>query len=869
VFAFGIIYCMIRIIKENLGVKLFLLLAAVVVLAVLPLTYSSLRTLSNYGERALEIHRDQITSQTLASLQIIAREKAAHYQNHFDRIAASAALLGSQAAAIYSNLPLYAGTPYSEVDLIASPSTGNFVNDPLAPVTTVYWGGSSLAPAVREELLALSHLTPLLKRALKENPEVLASHSITVSGIGLYCAEQEKYRKAAAEIPSPSVFDLRDGEPMTIFANTTHGVEDVRWTEVYKDDVIDGFMLTASAPVYDNIGRFRAITGIDVPLADVVDDVLVTDGHEEEKWLLFSFLLDSNGKIVAFPEKYFKLFGIEHNPSTYQYSDDRLNILLGHSKSLEVQNLSATLLEKTEQQQKIVLGGENYYVVTSKMPQQQWIFGVAARERDMLETVRAGRSELGQTIRKLALRGVIFSLATITIAIVSIFLLLKHLITPLRKLSRATEQVAAGNFDVHCPVTTADEPGILATSFNSMVAQLRSAKEQQQLYSDSLEREVAQRNRQVIRQKRELEKTVTRLENEIERSKIVSEALNLSRQKYHDTIESSMAGVYIIEDFRISYVNSSFAEKIFNSSKETLLGTNPLDLVVPGDRSRVRENIRLRQQGVIIPPHVIQCLRPDGTTFYGEVWSKITTWKDKEVVVGTITDVTGLRQKEQKLEEQGKKLQDSLKEKEVLLREIHHRTKNNMLIIISMLELQRQELEEEEQRNIFKEMENRIRSMALVHEKLYTSDNLSRIDMGGYLRDVARSLLSSMVIDGRITLDLQAEPISIDIDHAVPIGLVANEIITNAIRHAFPQGRKGTITISLKHCDNKHLHLTLADDGIGLPEDVDILATSSFGTGIIIAGLVKMQLKGEITVEREAGTTYHIRFLDPILHKRL
>ncbi len=708
---------MIRIIKENLGVKLFLLLTAVVILAVAPITCSSLHTLSGYGDRALEIHSDHITSQTRSSLRIIAREKAAHYQNHFDRIAASAAMLGSQATAIYSNIGLYAEKPLHGNDLFISPITGNFINDLSAPVTTIYWGDPQISPVVDEELRALSHLTPLFTRVLKENPEVLASHSITASGIGLYCTVREHYKKAAAEIPPPSVFDLRQGEPMTIFSAGADRLEDVRWTSVYKDDVIDGFMLTASAPVYDDSGQFRAIAGIDVPLADVVDDILTADSPEDEKWLLFSFLLDSDGRIIAFPEKFFKLFGIEHNPSEYQYSSDRLDILLGHSKSREVRNLTTALLEKNEHQQKTALEGENYYVITSRMPKHQWIFGVVARESDMLESVTAGRGQLDQTIRNLAIHSVGFSLATIAIALVVIFLLLRFLITPLRRLSLATEQVAAGNLDVQCPVTTGDEPGILAASFNSMVIQLRTAKQQQQLYSDSLENQVAQRNEQVIRQKRELE--------------------------------------------------------------------------------------------------------------------------------------------------------NSLKEKEVLLREIHHRTKNNMLIIISMLELQRQELHEEQQRTIFKEMENRIRSMALVHEKLYTAGNLTRIDMGSYLNDVARSLLSSMVIDGRIALDLQAEPISIDIDHAVPIGLVANEIITNAIIHAFPQGRQGTITIALKRCQNNYLHLTLADDGIGLPKDVDILATSSFGTGIIIAGLVKMQLKGEITVERHKGTTYHIRFLDPILHKRL
>ncbi len=736
---------MLRIIKESLGVKLFVLLTAVVVMAVVPLTYSALHSLIDYGDQALELHSDHITSQTLSSLQRITREKAALHQKHFDQIASSAAMLGSQAAAIYNNLQLYAGNPLYHDHLLPSPLTGNFISDLAAPVTTIYWGGSQISPDIREELRAISHMAPLFERALKDNPEALASHTITASGIGKYCTTREKYKKASLKIPSPSVFDLRDGEPMTIFSHAEDRTGDVRWTDIYKDDVIEGFMLTASAPVYDNKDRFRGITGIDVPLSAVIDDILTTDSHQEDNRPLFSFLLGANSKIIAFPQKYYRLFGIEPDSSEYLYSSDRLNLFLDDSINANVRKLAGIVISSLEHQQKIMLDGENYYVVTSKMQKQGWIFGVVVRESEMLQTVNSGRRELGQSIRTMAVKSVIFSLVTLGIAIAIIFLLLTHLINPLRKLSQATEQVAAGNFEVQCPVTTKDEPGVLATSFNSMVMQLRAAQKQQQMYSNYLEKEVAKRNEQVNHQKLELEKTVIRLQDEIEQRQIVSE----------------------------------------------------------------------------------------------------------------------------KLQEQGEELQKSLQEKEVLLREIHHRIKNNMLIIISMLALQRQDIEQEKQREIFREMENRIRSMALVHEKLYSSNSISQIDTGSYLHDIAKSLLSSMVIDGRITLDVQTEPIAIDIDHAVPIGLVTNEIITNSIRHAFPEGRKGTISLTVKRCANNQLLLTLADDGIGLPEDFDIMRSSTFGTGIIIAGLVKMQLKGELTMEREMGTKYSIRFLDPILHKRL
>lgn len=736
---------MYRIIKEKLGIKLFILFTAVIVMAVVPLTYSALHALRSYGDHALQIHGEQIRSQTLDSLQELTREKAARSQERFDRIAASAALLGSQAATIYDNLQLYGEEPLYDDTLVRSTLTGNFISDPAAPVSRVYWGGSRISPEIREELRAMSHMAPLFKRVLKENPEVLASHSISASGIGHYCTVRAKYRRAASEIPPPSVFDLRDGEPMIIFTKAEEPSKDVRWTNIYKDDVIEGFMLTASAPIYDDEDRFRGITGIDVPLSTLIDEMLASRSHEAEHRLLFSFILDKDSKVIAFPRRYYRLFGLVPASSEFRFSSDRLGLSLSNSRHDNIKRLATAATSSFEHRQKIMLSGENYYVITSMMSKQGWVYGVVVRESDMLKIVDENRRELEQTIGEMAAKSIGFSLFTIGIAIAIIFVLIKYLITPLRKLSRATEQVAAANYEVQCPVTTRDELGLLATSFNSMVLQLRTAQARQQEYSESLEKEVAERNEQIIRQKQDLEKTIARLQDEIQQRQIVSE----------------------------------------------------------------------------------------------------------------------------KLRKQSEELHHSLQEKEMLLREIHHRIKNNMLIVISMLELQRQEMEGERQREIFKEMENRIRSMALVHEKLYSSNSISHIDIATYLHDVAKSLLSSMVIDDRITLELQAEPISIDIDHAIPVGLVINEIITNAVKHAFPEGRNGKISVAVKRTHDNQIELTVADDGIGIAEDVDILQSSSFGTGIIIGALVKMQLKGNIEVEHEEGTKYTISFLDPLLHKRL
>ncbi len=854
---------------KSLGFKLFLILSLVIVLAIGPLTFSALQSLNHYGKKAIGLSEQQIRSQTISSLAQISRERAARYQEYFDRIAASAALLGSQAAAIHADIELYAKAPLHDYIFRKQEKNSVWANQDDDQVVTMFWGAPQISEEVHAELRAMSHMTPLFQQVLQENPDVLASHSISASGIGQYCTNNPKYQKAALDIPSAAVFDLRHGEPVTIFTDSGYVQKEVQWTNVYKDDVNEGFMLTASAPVYDHYDNFLGITGIDVPLTTVINDILHSDDTYYENLIHFSFLLDPDGKIIALPQTHYQLLGLSIDHSSYLYSSDRLNTYLWESSNDAVKEMVYRARSHQEHWTELTLQDEDYYFVTSKMAGLDWIFGMVARENDMLSFVAQSRTELDKTVKNMAAKGVLFSLMTISIAILIIYSLLKYLITPLRRLVLATEQVAAGDLTVRSPVTSDDEVGILASSFNSMVAQLEKIRDEQQTYTNFLEEKVKRRSSALVQQQNELEKTIEQLNREVERRQIVAGALRNSQQQYYDTLESSKAGVCIIEEGRFIYVNTSFAETIFHSSKAEMIGKQPLQLICEEDHQLVKDNMAKRFQGEDIPPYTIKCRRPDGTTFYGEIWSKMSTWQNKKVLVGTINDVSVIKKNEERLRIQDRRLQESLAEKEVLLKEIYHRTKNNMLVIISMLELQSADIEDKRLKTIFLEMENRIRSMALVHEKLYQSRNLAQIDGVSYLKDVAESLLSSMVVDGRISLLVNTEPLPVSIDYAIPLGLVTNEIITNSIQHAFPDTRQGTISISFGKAEKNTLLLTIADNGIGLPVDIDAENSSSFGMGIIINTLVKLQLKGQIAIERNNGTRYSITFPEPHTARRI
>ncbi|MCX9012702.1 MAG: response regulator [Candidatus Methanoperedens sp.] len=205
-------------------------------------------------------------------------------------------------------------------------------------------------------------------------------------------------------------------------------------------------------------------------------------------------------------------------------------------------------------------------------------------------------------------------------------------------------------------------------------------------------------------------------------------------------------------------------------------------------------------------------------------------------------------------------IRQSLKEKEVLLREIHHRVKNNMQIISSLLRLQSEYIREEKYLDMFKDCQNRIISMSLVHEKLYHSRDLAKIDFKYYITDMVNGLFRSYGFGkDRIKLELNVEDVPLNIDSAIPCGLIINELITNSLKHAFPGGRSGEIKIVLRKTDGNTLELLASDNGVGIPEDIDIKKTESLGLHLVTL-LVNRQLEGEINLDRSKGTEFQIKF---------
>ncbi|TLN15417.1 PAS domain S-box protein, partial [bacterium] len=204
-------------------------------------------------------------------------------------------------------------------------------------------------------------------------------------------------------------------------------------------------------------------------------------------------------------------------------------------------------------------------------------------------------------------------------------------------------------------------------------------------------------------------------------------------------------------------------------------------------------------------------------------------------------------------------LRTSLTEKEVLLKEVHHRVKNNLQIISTLLELQSELIRDAKDRELVQGSRNRIHSMSLLHQKLYHSKSFAYVDVRGYLEELTNHLLASTVADpSLIRLTIAAQDVFLSMDEMIPCGLIVNELVANALKHAFPGNCPGHITVSCSQ-GNGVVVLTVADDGIGLPADLEIANAETLGLQLVT--MLARQLRGRLViVEAVVGTTISVSF---------
>lgn len=368
---------------------------------------------------------------------------------------------------------------------------------------------------------------------------------------------------------------------------------------------------------------------------------------------------------------------------------------------------------------------------------------------------------------------------------------------------------------------------------------------------------------------------------DITQRKLAESALSESEERYRAFIQQSTEGIYRIEfkkpvDTRLSiekqisdmfdtgYIaecNEITAKMYGFKNSFELIGNEVGHFLVSSEKANYEYLRDFIKSGYRTSNKESNEINKDGETVYFannaigilENGYLMRIWVTRK-------DITDLKKSEEML-------RHSLSEKEVLLKEIHHRVKNNLQIITSLLKLQSAYITDQKSKDLFKESQNRVQSMALIHQRLYQSKDLGSIKLNEYAKTLSNQIMQSFGIDfSKITVRVDADNIIMTIDNAIPCGLIINELITNSLKHAFPDGKKGSIKLDIRVKENNYL-LEYSDDGIGISKDFDINRTNTFGLKLVKT-LVD-QVKGNICINSDNGTHFSINFPDISNKERL
>ena len=338
-------------------------------------------------------------------------------------------------------------------------------------------------------------------------------------------------------------------------------------------------------------------------------------------------------------------------------------------------------------------------------------------------------------------------------------------------------------------------------------------------------------------------------------------ALRESETNFRTLAENANDGILIAGGEGIHVYANRRAAQITGYTVAELLEMGIKELASPDELPQIMEQYKARLEGKPVPvQYETAIVRKDGQDVPIEVTGARAVWRGEPVDIVVIRDFS-----------QRKRAEEQLREKDVLLKEIHHRVKNNLQIIISLLELQCESVEDPDVLKVLEESSSRVKSMAIIHEHLYRSPDLARIDAAEYVPELVQHLLG--VYRGRaggVTMDIEVSDVLLDVDTAVPCGLIITELVSNALEHAFvpDQGpREEKIQVEM-YLEDDQVTLVVSDNGVGLPTDVAIQQSGSLGLQLV--DILTRQLQGTITADSAAsspggsgGTTFRITFSQP------
>jgi len=448
----------------------------------------------------------------------------------------------------------------------------------------------------------------------------------------------------------------------------------------------------------------------------------------------------------------------------------------------------------------------------------------------------------------------------------------RAILRPMLQLSYGAVRIGSGDLGHRIGLTSRNEIGQVARTFDHMAERLQDREGQLRAQAEALAVQIYEREQAEI-------------------------ALRESEARYRAIVEDQTELVCRwLPNGTLTFVNEAYC-RYFDKAYDELVGHTFMPLILEEDQAmyQAAASILGSAQPVVTVEHRI--IAPDGEIRWQQ-WTDRAIFDQSGAVIeyqSVGRDITerqlaeiALRELNEQLEERVSmrtseltqvnadlnhqiaervraeaQLRASLQEKEMLLKEIHHRVKNNLQIISSLLNLQARQTSDAMGLDLLRDSQNRVRSMALIHEKLYLSSDLAQVNFADYVRNLIAFLMTSYQVSAATVspeIDVTKE-IQLDIDTAIPCGLIINELISNALKHAFVDGRAGQLWVEMRRTSHRCLELIVRDNGVGIPPDLQIQQARSLGLRLVT--MLVEQIKGELEVGNDGGAMFRVTFPDP------
>lgn len=819
------------------GIQFLILFALLFTLSTVSLIYLATSLVDEFGEYSATINEKNIRAQAKVFLSRITHEQTMKYESVFQKIADSSALIASQATILMERRNLYGKMPLNGRDHLSYYSAnGMFSNDAHQNTMVLFWGAPHISEETRADLNALSHIDPVLTAVKKNHPESVASYLITESGISRYSPNVH----AVAWMPGTDEYELRNAHWYQKAKPGNNPARVTVWSNVYEDEAGHGLIATAVTPIIGFDMQFLGVSGVDVALSSITNEILGNLKPDPVLQMagMFSFLIDSEGHIVAFPPEYLALFGLRLDMNRKLAQGDVILNSIFDSRIPQVIQIGKDMILQERHLSGVLLDGKPFLASSHHIPSTGWRLGVVVPESTLLTSVKETRHALDQVVRQITAKFVIVPLLFLigSVMVIATFAV-KYFLKPLHSLTTAATKVKDGDLTMRVDVLRNDEIGILAHTFNNMVEELHQSNIREKEYTLILEQTIEDRTFAIKQKSRAQENTLRLLENEISERKLIADRLRVSEEKYRDIFENCIEGIsQTTPDGRLISANPALARLfLYDSVEEFLSSVTNVPRQLYADPARRDAFIRLLDEKGQVAGFEVQMRRKDGSRF----WASLSTRAVKDAngnlqyILGSTEDITERKKAEEIFRQAATIAQEANRAKSEFLAAMSHEIRTPMSAIIGMTQIALDTDLNNKQRGcleIVQKSSNHL--LALIDNILdFSKIEADKIELQKHIFDLKKILIDTLDI-----LSYQAEQKGLDIAcdlSDTPAYLKGDsnrlrQIIVNLVGNAVKFTEAGKITVCVENMppaqagarvNTVTLLFSVEDTGIGIPPE--------------------------------------------------